>query len=479
MKMLIDGQWCGALRGGTIPIFNPATMENIDDVPRATSPDIDAAVLAAREGARLNRRLPAHERHRYLSRCGASILAHLDELRASMICENGKSHAWADFEIRKTAEIFMTVAERVKDPGGTTYPMDSMQGCEGQMAMLYRQAIGVVGGIIPFNFPAEMLAYKAAAALAAGNSIVIKLPEDCPLTCLRIGELMLEAGVPAGVIHLLTGYGEEAGEPLVMHPDVRVISFTGSSAVGKRIMEKAAPTLKKLSLELGGNDPVIVFEDADIEAVARNLVRGRMTVGNGQACVADKRFLIEKPVVEKFVALAKDVVSKLRLGNPCDPAVDVGPLIHEEAAQRVEAMIQDAVEKGAKIVVGGKRVNRTFIEPTVLAGVTADMRVAKEECFGPVAPVLSFVSEEEAIACANDSPYGLQAAVYTRDISRALRVADELDVGGVVVNGSSCFRPGNVPYMPRKESGLGTDNMFNCLEEMTAGKAVVICGVRP
>jgi glyceraldehyde-3-phosphate dehydrogenase (NADP+) len=478
MTLSTEGLCTPAERVATIPICNPATHEFIAGVPCATAADVDAAVQLAREGYRINRRLPAHERHRYLFRTGELILDQLDELRASMIQENGKTHFWADFEIRKTAEIFMTVAERVKDPHGATYPMDSMRGCEGQMAMLYRQPLGVVGGIIPFNFPAEMLAYKCAAALAGGNAIVVKLPEDCPLTCLRIGDLMLEAGVPANALQLLTGYGEDAGEALVTHPDVRVISFTGSSAVGRRIMEMAAPTLKKLSLELGGNDPVIVFEDADLEAVARNLVRGRMTVGNGQACVADKRFLVQKPAVDRFVSLAKEVVSTLRMGDPSDPSIDVGPLIHEEAAIRVESMIRDAIECGASLVLGGKRVNRTFIEPTILAGVTPSMRIAKEECFGPVAPILSFETEDEAVEMANDSPYGLQAAVYTRDISRAMRVADDLEVGGVVINGSSCFRPGNVPYMPRKQSGLGSDNMFNCLEEMTTGKAIVICGVR-
>jgi acyl-CoA reductase-like NAD-dependent aldehyde dehydrogenase len=346
------------------------------------------------------------------------------------------------------------------------------------MAMLYPQPIGVVGGIVPFNFPAEILAYKVAGALAGGNSIVVKLPEDCPLTCLRIGGLLLEAGVPPAVFHLLAGYGEEAGEALVTHPDVPAISFTGSTAVGKRIMENAAPFVKRLSLELGGNDPVLVFADADLDLAANNMVHGRMTVGNGQACVADKRFLVERPVAGEFAALAGRVVSKLRMGDPSDPSVDVGPLIHEEAAKRVESQIQDAVSKGAVIVTGGRRVNRTFIEPTVLSKVTTEMDLMKNECFGPVAPILAFEPEEEALQIANDSRYGLQGAVYTRDVSRALRIADELEVGGVVINGSSCYRPGNVPFMPRKESGLGRDNLFNCVEELTTGKAVVICGAR-
>jgi glyceraldehyde-3-phosphate dehydrogenase (NADP+) len=478
MRMLMNGEWQDARSGQRITIYNPATLEQIDEVPRAEAPDVDIAVRYARRGLSRNRRLPAHERHRYLVRTGELILAHAEELRDLMVRENGKPRYWADFEIRKTAEIFRTIAERVKDPHGATYPMDSMAGCETQMAMVYRQPIGVVGAIIPFNFPAEILAYKVSSALAAGNSVVVKLPEDCPLTCLRIGEFLLEAGAPPDAFHLLPGYGEEAGEGLVRHPDVPVISFTGSSATGKRIMAQAAPYLKRLSLELGGSDPVIVFADADLDLVAGNLVRGRMTVANGQACVADKRFLVERSVVGQLLERATEVVKKLKMGDPADPMVDVGPLIHEEAASRVESQIKDAVDKGARLLAGGRRVNRTFIEPTLLADVTPQMLVMQEECFGPVAPVMAFDNEDDAVRIANDSPYGLQGAVYTSDISRALRVADELEVGGVVINGSSCFRPGNVPYIPRKESGLGRDNMFDALEEMSAGKAVVICGAR-
>jgi acyl-CoA reductase-like NAD-dependent aldehyde dehydrogenase len=414
----------------------------------------------------------------YLRRTSELIYENLDELRDMTIAENGKSYHWATFEINKTAEIFETVADRVKDPQGATYPMDAMSGCESQMAWMYRQSVGVVGGIIPFNFPSEMLAYKAAPALVAGNSIVLKLSEDCPLTCLRIGELMLEAGVPFEAFHMLPGYGHEAGEVLVTHPKVPVITFTGSSAVGKQIMAAAAPWLKKLSLELGGNDPVIIFEDADIDKAAFNLIRGRMTVGNGQACVADKRFLVHESVKDQFIELGAKYVKELKLGNPADRSVDVGPVIHEAAAIHIEEQINDAISRGATVICGGKRVNKTFIEPTIISDVPVDSQLFSEECFGPVAPVATFKTEEEAIKIANDSPYGLQGAVYSKDISRAMRVADEMDVGGVVINDSSCFRPGNVPYMPRKESGLGTDNMFNCLEEMTTGKAIVISGVK-
>jgi glyceraldehyde-3-phosphate dehydrogenase (NADP+) len=477
MKMLINGQWTDSRSGETIAICNPYNGEKLDEVPRGNAEDIELAVQIAKEGHKLNRRLPAHERHLYLRRAGELILESLATLRSSMIQENGKSHDWADFEIRKTAEIFMTVAERVKDPQGHSYPMDSMFGCETQMAMTYRQSLGVIGGIIPFNFPAEMLAYKLAGALAGGNSIVLKLPEDCPLTCLRIGELLLQAGIPASVFHLVTGYGEEAGEALVSHPDVPMISFTGSSETGKRIMTQAGSRLKRLSLELGGNDPVIVFADADLEAVANHLVKGRMTVGNGQACVADKRFIVEAAAVDRFAELAAAVVSRLVVGDPSDPAVDVGPLIHPQAAERVHKQIEDALSKGAKLLTGGRRVGPAGIEPTILLDATEEMEVMREECFGPVVPIIAFHSEEEAVAIANNTRYGLQGAVYTRDIHRAMRVADELEVGGVVINGSSCFRPGNVPYMPRKESGLGTDNMFNCVEEMTTGKALIFNGV--
>ena len=261
------------------------------------------------------------------------------------------------------------------------------------------------------------------------------------------------------------------------HPDVPMITFTGSSEVGRIIMEKSARFLKHLSLELGGNDPVIVFEDADLDIIAQNIVRGRMTVGNGQACVADKRFIVQDTVYNGLIEKCKTIVEQLKMGNPIDPTVDVGPVNNEAAALKIEKQINDSIVAGAKIVTGGNRVNKTFIEPTIVKDVTRDMVLFREECFGPVAPFIKFSTEEEAVFLANDSQYGLQGAVYSNDISRALRVADEMDVGGVVVNGSSCFRPGNVPYMPRKQSGIGTDNMYNSYEENTQGKAVVIHNV--
>jgi acyl-CoA reductase-like NAD-dependent aldehyde dehydrogenase len=477
MKMLINGQWADAILKDTIPVYNPSTHELIDHVPLGTKEDIFKAVEYAKAGYKINRSIPAKVRYEYLVKAGNLLLEHLEELRETMILENGKPWYWADFEVKKSAEILITLADRAKDAQGTTYPMDAMDGCAGQMSMVYRQPRGIVGGIIPFNFPLEMLAYKVGGALAAGNSIVVKLSEDCPLTCLKAGKLFLEAGIPRECIHLIPGYGDNAGDALVTHPDVPMITFTGSSEVGKIIMERSAKFLKHLSLELGGNDPVVVFEDADLDTIAQNIVKGRMTVGNGQACVADKRFIVHEKVYDELIAKCKAVTEKLKLGNPIDPSVDVGPVNNEAAAIKIEKQINDSLAAGAKIVTGGKRVNKTFIEPTIIKDVTRDMVIFREECFGPVAPFTKFSTEEEALDLANDSIYGLQGAVYSKDISRALRIADEMEVGGVVVNGSSCFRPGNVPYMPRKQSGIGTDNMYNAYEENTQGKAIVIHGV--
>jgi acyl-CoA reductase-like NAD-dependent aldehyde dehydrogenase len=474
MKMIINGEWVNSIGNEEIEVFNPATHELIDKVPRGKKEDIDRAVSIAKEGFKINRSIPARDRYKYLLKAGNLLLENLEELRESMILENGKSWSWADFEVKKSAEILITLADRAKDPQGATYPMDAMEGCEGQMGMVYRQPRGVVGGIIPFNFPLEMLAYKVGGALAAGNSIVVKLSEDCPITCLKAGEIFLKAGIPREAFHLIPGYGAEAGHALVTHPDVPMITFTGSSEVGKIIMESAAKHLKHLSLELGGNDPVIIFEDADLDIIAQNIVRGRMTVGNGQACVADKRFIVHEEVYNELIEKCRKTVQKLKMGNPIDPTVDVGPVNNEEAAIRIEKQINNTLAAGAKIVFGGKRINKTFIEPTIVKDVTADMPLFQEECFGPVAPFTKFRTEEEAIELANNSRYGLQGAVYTKDISRALRVADEMEVGGVIINASSCFRPGNIPYMPRKQSGIGTDNMYNAYDENTQGKAIVI-----
>jgi acyl-CoA reductase-like NAD-dependent aldehyde dehydrogenase len=478
MEMLINGQRRSAIGGETLEIDNPATGKVIDTVPRARAEDVNLAVTHARAGLRINSRLPAHRRYDYRVKAGRLILEHRERLIDLVIEENGKSRWWADFEVRKTAEIFQTIAERVKDPQGATYPMDSMYNAETQLSMLYKQPLGVIGAIIPFNFPVELLGYKLAGALAGGNSVVVKLPEDCPLACLAIGDLLLEAGIPPETFHLLTGLGEEAGAAVVAHPGVGMISFTGSTEVGKQIAVEAGRQLKKVSLELGGNDAVIVFDDVDVEAVAESIVRGRMTVGNGQACVADKVWLVHESVADAFTDAAVQVARGLSYGDPADPSVDVGPLITDQAADRVHEQIQEAVRGGAVAVAGGERFGARGIVPTVLRNVPRTSNLLSEEVFGPVVPIVVFSSEDEAIEIANGSRYGLQGAVWTKDISRALRVADQLDVGGVVINGSSCFRPGNIPYMPRKESGLGRDNMFDAMDEMTVGKAVVFNGVR-
>ncbi|MDB4297661.1 aldehyde dehydrogenase family protein [Flavobacteriaceae bacterium] len=473
MEMLINGNWVAAIEKEVISIYNPATHQLIDNVPLGKTADINLAVEYAKEGYKINRAIPAIKRSHYLNILGNLVLDNLDELTKIMVLENGKSWSWAAFEVRKSAEIFKTLADRSKDPQGQTFPMDAMDGCATQMSMVYRQPRGIVGGIIPFNFPLEMLAYKVGGALAAGNSIVVKLSEDCPLTCLKVGELMLEAGVPKEAVHLISGYAE-AGDALSIHPKVPMISFTGSSEVGKIIMERSAKYLKHLSLELGGNDPVIVFKDADLDLIASNIVRGRMTVGNGQACVADKRFIVQEDVYDVLIEKCKQIVTQLKIGDPMDKTTDVGPVINEAAAIKIENQIKASVQLGAKIIIGGNRINKTFIEPTIVANVTKAMTLFTEECFGPVAPFIKFKTEEEAIDLANDSDYGLQGAVYSQDISRAMRVADAIEVGGVVINGSSCFRPGNVPYMPRKQSGIGTDNMYNAYQENTTGKAIVI-----
>lgn len=478
MEMIIRGAKRPAISGETLDIDNPATEEVIDTVPRAGAEDVDLAVGHAKAGLRINSRLPAHRRYDYLVKTGQLITEHCGRLVELLVAENGKSQSWADFEVRKAAEVFQTIAERVKDPQGATYPMDSMYNSETQLSMLYKQPLGVIGAIVPFNFPVELIAYKVAGALAGGNAVVVKLPEDCPLACLAIGELLLEAGVPPEAFHVLTGLGHEAGAAVVRHPDVGMISFTGSTEVGRQIAVEAGRQLKKVSLELGGNDPVVVFDDVDIDVVAASIVRGRMTVGNGQACVADKVWLVQESVAEAFAQAAGRVAVSLSYGDPADPAVDVGPLITARAADTVDEQIRAAVRNGATVVAGGGRFGARGIVPTVLRSVSRTSNLLAEEVFGPVVPIVGFATEEEAIEIANSSRYGLQGAVWTNDVSRALRVADRLDVGGVVINGSSCFRPGNIPYLPRKESGLGRDNMFDAMDEMTLGKAVVFNNVR-
>jgi acyl-CoA reductase-like NAD-dependent aldehyde dehydrogenase len=473
MRMLIDGAWTDSSDGKTKAVCDPGTGEYIDSVPLATEADLARTVAAAVEGARRMRETPAHERSAILTRAADAIAKRKEELATLLARENGKPIRQTRAEVEVAGRLFSGFAEEGRRMFGRTIPMDAVPGNERHFAMTFRQPIGVVAAIVPFNYPVELYAHKAAAALAAGNSVIAKPPSACPLALLEIAKILEEAGLPRAAHQMVTGAGEMVGEYLVSSPAVRLVSLTGSTAVGVRLSELGAKTLKKIHLELGGNDATIVCEDADLEKAAEAVILGRLARGNGQICCAVKRVLVDRKVYSRFALLLAEKASKLKMGNQLEEDTDLGPLITEEAAKKVEAAIVQAVQAGARILSGGTR-SGSFVAPTVLADVPVSAPLFREETFGPVVPLVAFSTEAEAIRLANDSPFGLQAAVFTRDLSRALTLARDLEAGSVIVNWGSALRAENVPFGGVKMSGNGREALHDTLSDMTEQKAVIV-----
>jgi acyl-CoA reductase-like NAD-dependent aldehyde dehydrogenase len=473
MKMLLNSQWVEASDGKRFEVHNPATGEVIDTVPRGTLDDARMAVAAAQDGRRAISRMPAHERAAILFRVADALEANLDSLGELLATENGKPIQQTRDEVRVTARIFRGFGEEAKRIFGRVVPMDAVPGQERHLALTIRQPLGVVAAIVPFNYPVELYAHKAAPALAAGNAVIAKPPSECPLTLLRIAALMEEAGLPPAAHQMITGPGAVIGEFLAASPDIQLISVTGSTATGRRIAELAAQNLKQVHLELGGNDALVICADAELEKAAEAIVLGRLARGNGQICCAVKRIYVENPAYETLADLLTEKARKLKVGNQLEEDTEVGPLISVKAAEAVENAIRDAVSAGAVVRAGGHR-RAAFVEPTVLTQVPPDVRLFTEEVFGPVAPLVAFRDFEEAVESANRSPYGLQAAVFTSDISRAFDIAYRLQVGGVIVNWSTALRVESLPFGGVKMSGYGREGLHDTLEEMTYQKTIIV-----
>jgi len=474
MKMLLAGRRADAVSGRTLEVRNPATGVVIDTVPQAGPDDVRIAIESAQRGKPIMASLPAHRRSDILKATADLIGRDLEDLAQLLTAENGKTIRQCRAEMITTQRLFVDFGEEAKRIRGTYLPMDGVPGLEHMVAYTVRQPVGVVVGIIPFNYPAELFAHKVPGAIAAGASVIVKLPEQCPLTVLRIGELMLEAGLPPEGMQMITGYPQELGDELMTSPAIRMISFTGSVGAAKTIAGMAATTLKRLAFELGGTDAMIVLDDANLAAAADAVVQGRLTNGAGQICCAVKRVFVQETVYQDFLSLLLDRCRTIRMGDPSSEHTDLGPLISVEAAAKADRQVQTSIALGAKCLTGGKRASGSFYEPTVLVDVTAEMPVMREEVFGPVAPVCSFKHAHEAVEMANDSPYGLQASVFSENIHNALNIAHKLEVGGVVINGAGAFRPGNVPFGGAKQSGIGRESIVDTVLEMTEEKTIVI-----
>lgn len=473
MKMLIDSHWMEASDGNWQEVCNPGTGEVIDKVPIATLKDAEKVLLAAQRGKEAMGRLPAHERSAILFRIADAMEADKATLSELLARENGKPIKETRGEVAAAIRIYRGFAEEAKRILGKVVPMDAVPGQERNLAFTIRQPLGVVAAIIPFNYPVELCAHKDGAALAAGNAVIVKPPSNCPLTLLKIAALMEEAGLPKAAHQVITGPGKLIGDFLARSQGIQMITVTGSTEVGIKISQLAAQNLKKVHLELGGNDAMIICSDADLEKAAEAVVLGRLARGNGQICCAVKRIFVDAQVYNNFAEILTEKVRALKVGDQLDEDTDVGPLINEEAARKVEAAINDAVKAGAKLRAGGHRKN-AFIEPTVLTDITPQVELFREEIFGPVAPLVAFQNLDEAIEMANDSPYGLQAAIFTKDINRAFDIAYRLEAGGVIINWSSAIRVESLPFGGIKMSGHGREGLCDTINDMTEQKIILV-----
>lgn len=460
-KMLIDGQWLSGKE--LFEVRNPYNGNVLGTVPKATREDVDAAIQSAQRALEKMSGMPAHQRSKILETISHLIVQHKEELAAIIAQEAGKAWKYALAEVGRAVQTFKFAAEEAKQIHGETVPMDAGEGSENYLGFYLRTPVGVIGAISPFNFPLNLVAHKVAPAIAAGNTVVLKPASATPLTAIRLGELMLEAGLPAGALNIVFGSGSTAGEWLVTDPRLAMITFTGSPPVGKRIHQLAG--LKKVTLELGSNSAVIIDEDANLDWAVPRCVMGSFA-NSGQICISVQRIYVHKKIEQQFLEKFLAVVEKQVVGDPMDKNCDVGPMINEKEAERAESWVKEAIQNGARILAGGTRQGAMF-QPTVLTDVKPDMKVVADEIFAPVVSVVPFDDFAQAVRMVDDSKYGLQAGIFTTNIQRAFTAIKGINVGGVIINDVPTFRADHMPYGGNKESGIGREGLKYAIEEMT------------
>ena len=469
----IDGAWLDADAKATINVTNPANGAVIGTIPKMGGAETRRAIEAASAALPAWRAKLPKERSNILRKWFELMIAHTEDLGLLMTTEQGKPLAEAKGEIVYAASFIEWFAEEAKRTYGDVIPQHQAD----KRLVVIKQPIGVCGLITPWNFPAAMITRKAAPALAAGCTVVIKPATQTPYSAFALAELAERAGVPKGVINIVTGSAKEIGGELTSNTAVRKISFTGSTEVGAQLMAQSAATIKKVSLELGGNAPFLVFDDADLDAAVEGAMISKYR-NNGQTCVCANRILVQDSVYDAFAAKLAANVKALKVGPGTEAGVNAGPLIDENALKKVEEHIADALSKGAKVLVGGKRdkLGGLFFEPTVLTGVNTTMKVTKEETFGPVAPLFRFKTEEEAIAMANDTEFGLAAYFYARDIGRIWRVGEAIESGMVGIN-TGLISNEVAPFGGVKQSGIGREGSKYGIEEYLEVKYLCIGGL--
>jgi acyl-CoA reductase-like NAD-dependent aldehyde dehydrogenase len=471
MRMFVAGEWRDSSR--KIEVVNPLSGQVIDVVPVADPATVEAAGTAAEDGAKLMRRLSAYDRASLLERIARAIEGAADELARTITAEEGKPLTEARGEAARSPGIFrLAAAELVRAPG-EVLALDAAPGAAGRLGFTLRQPCGVVAAITPFNYPLILVVHKIAPALAAGNAVILKPASKTPLTALILTRLILEAGVPEGALQCLTGAGGEVAQGLAADPRIRRISFTGSTAAGAALARTAG--VKRLSLELGGNAPLVVMPDADLDLVARSTAVGGY-VNAGQACISAQRVIAVGSIAADLEERLVPEVSAIRIGDPLDETTQLSAMVSVEAAKRVERVIGAAVDAGARVLTGGER-DGAVMSPAVVADVRPEMAIYRDELFGPAVGMIRAGDEREAIRLANDTPYGLSAAIFTRDIGTAIRFAQSVDAGNVHINWNPLWRADLMPYGGMKASGFGKEGPRYAIEEMTETKTVVIHGL--
>jgi len=480
LGMLIGGKWVQAASGRMIEVRNPADGSVVAEVPLGGKEDARAAIDAAVTAKNKIARMAAYDRYRFLLKTAQLIEENMEGLARTICIEAGKPIRDSRVEVRRAVVTFTSAAEEAKRIFGEVFQTDAYPlppGNERRLSFSVREPVGVVVGISPFNFPLNLLCHKVAPALAAGNAVIAKPTSETPIVALRLGHLLMEAGCPPGAVNIVTGPGPTVGTELVENPGTDLVTFTGSTATGLGIYQLAAKRNKKVILEMGGMDPMIILDDADFSRAADAASRACFGL-SGQVCTASKRLIIIESVSRKFTRLLIDRVKKLKVGDPLREETDVGPVINEGSLNRIHALVLEAVDEGAKVAIGGKRIvdvrhkSGYFYAPTVLNEVTGDMKLMKEEPFGPLGPVQSVADEREAIEAANSTVYGLQSSIFTKDIGRGLRIAREIRAGGVMINDPTTLRFDNMPFGGMKMSGLGREGVRYAVQEMTEVKLI-------
>lgn len=473
MKMFLNGMAADASDHQTIDVVNPATGALVDTIPSATKKDVDFAVEKAKEAQKTWAKVPVYEKAEIMHRFLALVEERKEDLAQTLSAETGKPITEARAEIANIPIAFQAFSEKAKHLYGETIPAGMEAGQDKHVLITKREPLGVIACVIPFNFPCDLFDQKVAPALLAGNAAIVKPSTDNPLTLCKMTAMLGEAGVTPGAIQIVTGRGSKVGSWLCGNKDVHAITLTGSTEVGIETAKTAADHLAHIALELGGNDAFIVLEDGNVDLAVEELIWGRM-YNTGQVCCASKRFLIHKSRVEEFTAKAVERIGQLRQGMPSEESTQIGCLISEKAAIEVEQQIGLTVKQGGKILLGGTR-NGAFIAPTVIADVpkTADVAIDME-IFGPVVPIITFETADEAIEIANGSKFGLCGCVFTENMKTAMRVCSELECGGTIINGASFFRSFEMPFGGYKYSGIGTEGVMSTFDEVTRTKTVVL-----